>query len=137
MSHHGPSTRSAVVPEAADKDRCYVPDATSRRDHVDALVTVSRAFAGRLEVRDVLAVALELTAEVVGSEGSSVLVIDPESGGMSFYAASGEAADALQSIPLPPGAGICGEVVRTGRPLSSTTPSMTTVSTAASTKKRL
>lgn len=87
------------------------------RDQIDAVVAITRALSGRLALADVLGGALGVVAKVVGSEGSSILLIDPETGGMRFYVAAGPGAEAAKRVPLPPGAGICGHVVRTGRSL--------------------
>jgi signal transduction histidine kinase len=82
-----------------------------------AVLTISQALAGKLELDNVLGVAVSIVAEVVGAEGSSILLIDPAGGGMSFHVATGPGASAARTVPLPPGAGICGHVARTGEPL--------------------
>ena len=84
---------------------------------VDALVQVSKALAGKLDLTDVLGVAVGQVADLVGAEGSSILLIDPDTGGMSFHVAGGPGATVAREIPLPPGAGICGHVARTGEAL--------------------
>jgi len=56
-------------------------------------------------------------ADVVGAEGSSILLIDPETEAMSFHVVDGPGAEAAKSVPLPPGQGICGYVARTREPL--------------------
>jgi len=80
-------------------------------------LAISRALAGRLELPDVLGGALRTVEQVVGATGSSILLIDPDSGQMSFHIAAGIGADVAKTIPVPPGAGICGHVARSGEPL--------------------
>lgn len=87
------------------------------RDEINALLQISRALSGKLELPTVLGTVLGLVGELVGAEGESVLVIDPESQGMRFYIAAGPGAEAARRIPLPPGAGICGHCARSGRPI--------------------
>ena len=82
-----------------------------------AVLAVSRALAGKLDLEHILDVAVSVVGKVAGAEGASLLVIDPETGGMSFYIAAGPGAKAAMRVPLPPGAGICGHVARTGEPL--------------------
>jgi signal transduction histidine kinase len=91
--------------------------ASRARDEIDALLRISRALSGKLELPRVLGAVLGIVGELLGSEGESVLVIDPESGGMRFYVAEGPGAEAARQIPLPPGTGICGHCARTGEPL--------------------
>ncbi|MDY6914212.1 MAG: GAF domain-containing sensor histidine kinase, partial [Planctomycetota bacterium] len=85
-------------------------------EELDAVLTVSRALGGKLDLQGVLGVALEEVAEIAGAEGASILLIDPETSVMRFYLAAGPGADAAKSVPLPPGEGICGHTVRTGEP---------------------
>jgi signal transduction histidine kinase len=86
-------------------------------DDLQALQIISRSLSGKLELPRVLATALEITSHLVGAEGASILLIDPATGGMQFYITEGPGTEALKSIPLPPGKGICGYVARTGEPL--------------------
>lgn len=74
-------------------------------------------MAGKLDIDRVLGVAVSAVADVIGAEGSSILLVDPETGSMSFHLAAGPGAEAAKTVTLPPGAGICGHVVRTGEPL--------------------
>lgn len=81
------------------------------------MLAISQALTGKLDLDRVLAVAVSTVAEIAGAEGSSILLIDPETGGMSFHVAAGPGAQAAKTVPLPPGAGICGHVARTSQPL--------------------
>jgi len=78
-----------------------------------AVQFISEALAGKLDLEPVLAVAVGWVADLVSAEGSSILLIDPATGTMTFHVAEGPGANAAKMIPLPPGAGICGHVART------------------------
>ena len=86
-------------------------------EELRAVLAISRAVAGKLDHQHVIAAALGQVAQIVGAEGSSILLIDPDTGGMSFHVAAGPGAEAAKTVPLPPGQGICGHVARTGQPL--------------------
>jgi signal transduction histidine kinase len=94
-----------------------VPLEPRAADELEAVSAISRALAGRLELDEVLAVAVSVVADVIGAEGSSILLIDPDTKAMSFHVAAGPGADAAKSVPLPPNAGICGHVAATGEAL--------------------
>jgi len=87
------------------------------RDDMNAVFTISRALAGKLELQHVLGVAIDEVSNLVGAEGASILLIDPQTRGMRFYVAGGAGAETAKTIPLPPGAGICGHVARSGNSL--------------------
>ncbi len=91
----------------------YEPDRASAAE-LRAVLAISRALAGKLDRQRVLAAALREVAKIVGAEGASILLIDPDTGSMSFHLASGPGAEAAKTVPLPAGAGICGHVARTG-----------------------
>ncbi len=81
------------------------------------MLAISRALAGKLDVQQILPAALSTVAEIARAEGSSIMLIDPETKAMSFFVAAGPGADAALAVPLPPGEGICGHVARTGKSL--------------------
>jgi len=105
------------TPAAGGGTGQYVSDRSVAADALDAVLTVNHALAGNLDIDHVLNVAVSAVADIIGAEGSSVLLIDPETGGMTFHIAAGPGADVAMSIPLPPGAGICGQVAASGEPL--------------------
>ena len=84
---------------------------------LQAVLDVSHALAGKLDLDHVLAVAVGSVARIAGAQGASVLLIDPQTEQMSFHVAAGPGAEAAKTVPLPPGAGICGHVARTGQAL--------------------
>jgi len=93
------------------------PSEAAPSDELRAVLAISRALGGKLDVDHVLGVVVGTAAQIVGAEGASILLIDPDTGGMSFHVAAGPGAELAKSIPLPPGAGICGHVAQTGEPL--------------------
>lgn len=111
-------SKAQATPEASSKDTGrYVPDQARAADELRAVLAISRALAGKLDQDHVLGVAVSTIAGIVGAEGSSILLIDPDTGAMSFHLAAGPGSDKAKSVPLPPGAGICGHVAQTGEPL--------------------
>jgi len=86
-------------------------------DELQAVLSISQALAGKLELDRVLGVAVNTIAGIVGAEGASVLLIDPQTGGMSFHVTAGPDSEKAKTVALPPGAGICGHIARTGEPL--------------------
>jgi len=84
---------------------------------LQAVLKISQALTGKLDLQDILGVAVSTVAEILAAEGSSVLLIDPATCGMSFHVAAGPGAEAAKTVPLPPGAGICGHVAESHQPL--------------------
>ena len=118
MEH--PAARSEGHPgfAASPPEASRAPSASRRApDELQATLAVNRALAGKLALDHVLGVAVGVVADVVGAEGSSILLIDPATGGMTFHVAAGPGSSTAKTIPLPPGAGICGYVARSGEPL--------------------
>lgn len=107
---------AAAAADAADAGR-YSPEPRRAVDELDAVLAISRSLSGKLDLDHVLGVAVGKIAGIVGAEGSSILLIDPVTGGMTFHLVAGPGADAAKVVPLPPGAGICGHVARTREPL--------------------
>lgn len=111
------STGSVSATRAAEDNGRYVPEHLRAAGELQAVLAISRALAGKLDLDCVLGVTVSLVADIIGAEGSSILLIDPDTGGMSFHVAAGPGAEAARSVPLPPGAGICGYVAKSGEPL--------------------
>ena len=106
---------AAEASVTADTGR-YVSEEARAVDELRAVQFITEALAGKLDLEPVLAVAVGWVADLVAAEGSSILLIDPETKAMTFHVAEGPGAKAAKTIPLPPGAGICGHVARTGQP---------------------
>ncbi len=106
-----------VSPAAPKPSGRYESDSPHSASALAAVVKITRALSGKLARGRVLQAALREVADIVGAEGASVLLIDPDTGGMTFHIAAGPGAEIAQTIPVPPGQGICGHVARTGEPL--------------------
>ncbi len=106
-------TASAPAPDSGR----YEAASDRTRSDFHAVLAVSQALAGKLDLDHILGVAVGVVGRIAGAEGASLLMIDPETGGMSFHIAAGPGADVAKTVPLPPGAGICGHVARSGRPV--------------------
>jgi signal transduction histidine kinase len=106
-----------TAPHAVPETGRYQAEPGRGRDELRVALAIGRALSGALDLDRVLAVTVSAVAKIIGAEGSSILLIDPDTGGMSFHVAAGPGAEATKTVPLPPGAGICGHVARTGQPL--------------------
>ena len=93
-----------------------MPQEAQAVQELRAVQFISEALAGKLDLEPVLAVAVGWVGDLVAAEASSILLIDPATSAMTFHVAQGPGAKAAKTIPLPPGAGICGHVARTGQP---------------------
>lgn len=58
------------------------------------------------------------SAETMGSEEASVLIRDGDDGGLIFLTATGEVADQLINLRVPPGKGVAGFVFSSGQPMT-------------------
>jgi signal transduction protein with GAF and PtsI domain len=61
---------------------------------------------------------LKIASQAVNSDAASVLVRDGEEGGLKFLIATGEVADKLSGVRIPPGKGIAGFVFASGQPMA-------------------
>ncbi len=78
-------------PVRADVGR-YEPGSPDAVHELEAVLAIGLALAGKFDHDRVLGAALGTVADVIGAEGSSILLINPESGGMSFHVAGGPGA---------------------------------------------
>ena len=117
MSGSGQQKQAMVAARSAKRkgDRVDSAAGTDRTQReMEAVLRISRSLAGKLGLKDILAAALNTVGNLAGAEGASILLIDPQTEQMSFYIAEGPGGEAAKRVALPPGAGICGHVVRTG-----------------------
>ena len=114
----GPDRHAPEAPPAGDEARNPRRLSSEARavSELHAVQFISEALAGKLDLDPVLAVAVGWVADLVEADGSSILLIDPATGAMTFHVAEGPGANAARTVPLPPGAGICGHVARTEEP---------------------
>jgi len=67
--------------------------------------------------KELLQNIMEVSAETLSAEGSSVILIDEKTGELYFEVATGERNEEVKEIRLQPGEGIAGWVARTGQPV--------------------
>ncbi|MBI5304833.1 MAG: GAF domain-containing protein [Chloroflexi bacterium] len=84
---------------------------------MENLVEISASLIATLEVDSVLHSIIDKAVELLHCEAGSLLLVDPETGGLVFKVATGPAGSQLIGTKLPPGAGIVGTVMREGKPL--------------------
>lgn len=85
-----------------------------RRDPFSALIEVGTALCGTLHVRELLAQMMERVREVLDAEACSVMLVDEPSRTLRWEVALGEGAGKLQTLSVPIGTGISGQVAASG-----------------------
>lgn len=92
----------------------------SRQDkklqQLNMLIAMTALINSTLDPATIRKKAIEAASKVLGTEAGSLLLIDPETGGLFFEATVGEKSDGIKSIRLDRGAGIAGFVAETGEP---------------------
>ena len=83
---------SASEPQASQPSR--PGERRGGLSELEAALAINRALSGKLALDRVLGVAVGVVAEVIGAEGSSILLIDPDTGGMAFQVVAGPGAEA-------------------------------------------
>ncbi len=66
---------------------------------------------------EVLTTAMRFTAGLMGADGSSILLIERDTGNLSFFIVLGEKSEQLKNIALERGEGIAGFVAESGLPM--------------------
>jgi len=91
-------------------------DESARRlAEYETLLEFGVQLASTLDLGRVLALALQKAEELCQAESSSIWELDDESGELFFRVVRGRAAPGIQSLRVPLGRGIVGDVARTGR----------------------
>jgi RND family efflux transporter MFP subunit len=85
-------------------------------ERLRALQRLHRTFAASLELADLLPRVLVDTVEALEAEAGSLWLIDDSGGQLVCHTATGPAADRVEGVELPLGAGIVGAVAATSRP---------------------
>jgi len=81
------------------------------------LIEISRLLTSAVDLDHLLGVILKTSSQLVGSEDSSLLLLDPATQELVFVMAHGMVSEKLKMIRLKPGEGIAGWVVQHGKPL--------------------
>lgn len=83
----------------------------------DRLIHVSTQLGTTLQLGELLSVIMESAKEMFQVEACSVLLVDEETGDLTFEVAVGDRSQAVAKQRIPKGQGIAGHVVQTGDPL--------------------
>jgi signal transduction histidine kinase len=93
-------------------------DALRARRLQETVFEASLALCSKLSLQRLLARLISLTAEVLGAEASSVMLLDESRSALYWEVAEGGASqDSLKRLSLPLGQGIAGTVALTGTPI--------------------
>src|SRR2546425_7828978 len=82
-----------------------------------SLIEISRLLTSAVDLDHLLSLILKTSSQLVGSEDSSLLLLDPATHELVFVMAQGSVSDKLKMVRLKPGEGIAGWVVQHGKPL--------------------
>jgi len=88
--------------------------ARQRLQRTDKLFEVSMQLNSNLKKEELLQCIMDSSAEAIGTEASSILLVDPHTGELYFEVATGDKGDQIQEIRLKPGEGIAGYVAVSG-----------------------
>jgi len=86
-------------------------------EKLNLLYEVSKIINSTLDLNKLLKIIIDLAAEVLKAEASSLMLIDKETKDLTFEVAEGEAEKRLKKIRVPLGKGIAGWVAKVGAPL--------------------
>jgi transcriptional regulator with GAF, ATPase, and Fis domain len=88
-------------------------------DRLRLLHDLGCAFAGRLDLPELISFVVHQCRDVLGAEGTSLLLLDPETNDLviPYVVEDPAVAERLASVRIPAGLGIAGAVLRDGRPL--------------------
>jgi Nif-specific regulatory protein len=82
-----------------------------------SLIEISRLLTSAVDLDHLLSLILKTSSQLVGSEDSSLLLLDPATQELVFVMAQGSVGDKLKMVRLKPGEGIAGWVVQHGKPV--------------------
>src|SRR6478736_1609861 len=83
-------------------------------EQLAAFNDIAKALTSTLELREVLALAMDKVSELLHPSHWSLLLHDERTGKLSFEIAVGEGASALKPVTVDPGEGIAGSVFSSG-----------------------
>ncbi len=88
-----------------------------RLERLERILEVSRELTSTVALEPLLEKIVSMAAELTGSEGGSILLLDTRTGELRFCAASGDQSRRLAPIPVPIEGSIAGAVLASGEPL--------------------
>jgi signal transduction histidine kinase len=92
----------------------FTAPGTRPADAMAILLEVGAALCRTLRLRELLAAMMQRTREVLDAESCSVMLLDEPGRTLRWEVALGEGAGSLQSLSVPLGEGISGQVAATG-----------------------
>ncbi len=84
---------------------------------LDILFDIERRISGAQSMEDLVDAILAKTMQALDVEAGSILMVEEESGLLTFRSAMGAKGDEVKRLKLVAGRGIAGEVARTGQPI--------------------
>jgi signal transduction histidine kinase len=84
---------------------------------LDILFDIERRISGAQSMEDLVDAILAKTMEALEVEAGSILMVEEESGQLTFRSAMGDKGEEVKRLKLVAGRGIAGEVARTGEPI--------------------
>jgi signal transduction histidine kinase len=88
-----------------------------RLERLERILAVSQELCSTVALEPLLKKIATMAAELTGSEGASILLLDAQTGELRFRAAASEPMDQLANIPVPIEGSIAGAVLTSREPL--------------------
>jgi sigma-B regulation protein RsbU (phosphoserine phosphatase) len=106
--------------QLAEKDREIAELRQQLQDEVgtlNQLIQVTTMLNSTLNLSDLLQLIMTSAADLLRAETSSLMLVDEETGELTFEVATGESGQEVIKYRVPPGQGIAGYVVENAQPL--------------------
>jgi signal transduction histidine kinase len=87
----------------------------ARARHLTALNEVGSVLTSTLNLRTVLHLIMDKAVELLAAEAGSLILVDEDTGELTFEVTTGPGSADLEGVRLPPGTGVVGSVVDEGR----------------------
>jgi len=87
------------------------------KTEISLISSINRKINSGMILPDLLESIMDVAKELVNSEGSSLLLTDPNTGDLVFNVVVGEKGEIIQGQRVPRGRGIAGTVAETGKPI--------------------
>jgi GAF domain-containing protein len=84
---------------------------------LNRLIQVTTMLNSTLNLQDLLQLIMDSATDLLNAETSSLMLVDEETGELTFDVATGEPGQEVVKYRVPPGQGIAGWVVQNAQPL--------------------
>ncbi|HIC89737.1 MAG TPA: GAF domain-containing sensor histidine kinase [Anaerolineae bacterium] len=111
-----PAGRGSLI----ERDKALIAAGVAKKrrlSDLEHLVTITQLLNSTLELEPLLQHIIRAAASLTHSEGSSILLLDENTGELRFRAATGKDPEKLQQLSVPLDRSIAGTIVRTGKPV--------------------